>query len=85
VTDATAKRGRTVTRGELARHNRFDDAWVAVKGQVFNITPWIHMHPGGSGAIAPFLGKDGSAGAMSGHSYLDVNHRLRSYYVGDLV
>lgn len=35
-----------ITMAELRQHATEDDAWMAVRGIVYNITPYIHFHPG---------------------------------------
>merc|ERR1719407_337745 len=46
--------------GELAKHNTAADCWVAVNGQVLNVTSFLKDHPGGELAIVTFAGKDAS-------------------------
>jgi fatty acid desaturase/cytochrome b involved in lipid metabolism len=36
-----------VTRAELAKHMSMDDAWTSIDGEVYDITQWIPLHPGG--------------------------------------
>ena len=31
---------------EVAKHNKKDDLWVAVKGIVMDLTNWVNEHPG---------------------------------------
>merc|ERR1712014_516463 len=32
---------------EVAKHNKKEDLWIAVKGIVMNVTDWVDEHPGG--------------------------------------
>lgn len=34
------------TLEEVAKHNKKDDLWIAVKGVVLNVTDWVEEHPG---------------------------------------
>eukprot|EP00425_Heterocapsa_triquetra_P040960 CAMPEP_0195069408 /NCGR_PEP_ID=MMETSP0448-20130528/13712_1 /TAXON_ID=66468 /ORGANISM="Heterocapsa triquestra, Strain CCMP 448" /LENGTH=559 /DNA_ID=CAMNT_0040101007 /DNA_START=71 /DNA_END=1746 /DNA_ORIENTATION=- len=45
---------------ELAKHNKKDDAWVAINGDVIDVVKWIPIHPGGEQAICAYLGQDAS-------------------------
>ena len=36
-----------VTKSELKKHNRRKDAWLALNGMVYNVTPYMDFHPGG--------------------------------------
>ena len=40
----------TTSHGELAEHTARDDAWIALEGIVYDITPHLNNHPGWDGA-----------------------------------
>lgn len=48
------------TLEEVAKHNKKDDLWIAVKGVVMNVTDWVEEHPGGPQALFSHMGKDAS-------------------------
>ncbi|KAJ5675130.1 uncharacterized protein N7477_005064 [Penicillium maclennaniae] len=43
---------------EIAKHNKKDDLWIAVKGIVLDVTNWLDEHPGGANALFNFMGRD---------------------------
>lgn len=45
---------------EVAKHNKKEDLWIAVKGVVMNVTDWVEEHPGGPQALFSHMGKDAS-------------------------
>lgn len=49
-----------VTPSELKRHNTMEDAWTAIQGKVYNITPYIRFHPGGQDTLMRVAGRDGT-------------------------
>jgi cytochrome b involved in lipid metabolism len=44
----------------LRLHNKRDDAWSAINGKVYNITPYLAFHPGGEKELMRVAGRDGS-------------------------
>ena len=51
------------TLEEVAKHNKKDDLWIAVKGVVMDVTNWLDEHPGGPQALFSHMGKDASEGS----------------------
>ncbi|KAI9484612.1 FAD binding domain-containing protein [Zychaea mexicana] len=43
---------------EVAKHNKPEDCWVIVNGQVLNVTDFLSEHPGGKKAILIYAGRD---------------------------
>jgi len=43
---------------QVAAHNKEDDCWVVVNGEVLDVTKFLPDHPGGKKAILLFAGKD---------------------------
>ena len=50
------------TLEEVAKHNKKDDLWIAVKGIVLDLTNWLDEHPGGPQALFSHMGKDATEG-----------------------
>jgi succinate dehydrogenase/fumarate reductase flavoprotein subunit len=50
--------GKTFTMEEVAKHNKKDDIWVVVDGQVLDVTSFLPDHPGGEKAIILYAGRD---------------------------
>ncbi|CDS11351.1 hypothetical protein LRAMOSA03614 [Lichtheimia ramosa] len=46
------------TLEEVAKHNKPDDCWVVVNGEVLNVTDFMAEHPGGKKAILLYAGRD---------------------------
>ena len=47
---------------EVAKHNKKDDLWIAVKGVVLDVTNWLDEHPGGPQALFSHMGRDATEG-----------------------
>ena len=46
------------TTADVAKHNKKDDIWVVVNGQVLDVTSFLPDHPGGEKAILLYAGRD---------------------------
>jgi len=56
---AVAKTGSgEYTLQEVSKHNKKDDVWVIVDGQVLDVTTFLPDHPGGEKAILLYAGRD---------------------------
>jgi flavocytochrome c len=51
-------RNKEWTLEEVAKHNKEDDCWVIVNGEVLDVTSFLSEHPGGKKAILLFAGRD---------------------------
>ncbi|XP_073845998.1 uncharacterized protein [Musca autumnalis] len=58
--DLSGTKGRIVpvTPEELAKHNTRNDAWMAIRGVVYNVTRYMDFHPGGVDELKRGVGKD---------------------------
>ncbi|KAH8108612.1 fumarate reductase [Phellopilus nigrolimitatus] len=50
--------GGEYTAAEVAKHNKKDDIWVIVNGEVLDVTKFLPDHPGGEKAILLYAGRD---------------------------
>lgn len=48
------------TLEDLRLHKTQDDAWTAIQGKVYNITPYLKFHPGGVKDLMRCAGRDGT-------------------------
>jgi cytochrome b involved in lipid metabolism len=46
------------TAAQVAANASAASCWTIVAGSVYNVTPWINRHPGGSSAILGMCGRD---------------------------
>lgn len=77
------------TAEQVATHSRLDDGWVIFQGNVYDITKFIPLHPGGA-LLKKFLGKDVEKVWIDGGflKHLNSNNAysiLSNYKIGKLV
>ncbi|KAK3768660.1 hypothetical protein RRG08_065954 [Elysia crispata] len=73
-----------MTLADLATHNHPNDMWMALRGKVYNITPYINYHPGGVEELMRAAGKDGTDLFDDIHNWVNVESMLEKCLVGHL-
>mmetsp|Transcript_9655 Transcript_9655/g.22513 ORF Transcript_9655/g.22513 Transcript_9655/m.22513 type:complete len:137 (+) Transcript_9655:46-456(+) len=75
---------KVYTMEECKKHNTIDDCWLVMFDKVYNVTPFMDDHPGGSEIMLDVTGRD------STEDFEDVVHsstarkQLEEFYIGDL-
>ncbi|KAG6369681.1 cytochrome b5 [Boletus reticuloceps] len=69
----------------LKLHNKKEDAWTAINGKVYNITPYLPYHPGGEKELMRVAGRDGTKLFSLTHAWVNVEFMLDACLVGFLV
>lgn len=69
---------------ELAKHNTRDNAYIAVRGKVYDVTNFISRHPGGEDTLLLAAGRDATQIFEMYHSFA-VRDVLPKFQVGILV
>eukprot|EP01018_Ginkgo_biloba_P015314 Gb_14705 [translate_table: standard] len=49
---------RKISSEELKIHNKPEDLWVSIQGKVYDVTSWLHKHPGGDLPLLNLAGQD---------------------------
>jgi len=75
----------TITVAEVSQHATPADCWTIIGGSVYDMTPFLNQHPGGSAAIAGLCGVDGTAGFGAQHGNASApNAQLDALKIGVL-
>lgn len=74
-----------VTPQELAKHSKRNDAWMALKGKVYNVTPYMEFHPGGEEELMRGAGQDATHLFSEVHKWVNFEGMLQKCLVGRLV
>jgi len=73
----------SVSLEELGRHSLKGDAWVAVNGDVYDVSKFAAMHPGGELLLLEHAGTDASDAFWSYHAY-EVLKKYQRLKIGHL-
>lgn len=75
---------KVVTLAELATHNKQNDAWIAIRGIVFNVTRYMDFHPGGVDELMRGVGRDATKLFENVHPWVNYQSILQKCVVGRL-
>lgn len=71
-----------VTPEELAKHDKKEDCWVALKENVYNVTSYLQYHPGGEEELMKGAGKDATELFNEVHMWVNFESILAKCLVG---
>mmetsp|Transcript_42260 Transcript_42260/g.92185 ORF Transcript_42260/g.92185 Transcript_42260/m.92185 type:complete len:490 (+) Transcript_42260:55-1524(+) len=71
-----------IARAEVAKHNKQDDCWVVIHGNAYDLTDFMQEHPGGSGIIMKYAGRDATKAFMPIHPKDMVNSLPKTTHKG---
>jgi cytochrome b involved in lipid metabolism len=79
---------RDYSLAEVTEHNQEKDCWMAIEGQVYDITSYLPMHPSDPEIVMPWCGKEASQAWQTKtigrpHSSRAM-HLLNRYLIGKL-
>lgn len=77
------RRVAAVSLDDVARHCTAGDAWMAVRGRVYDVTRYVEYHPGGR-ILLDGAGKDATALFDRYHSWVNIDMMLKNCLVGVL-
>lgn len=67
-----------ITLAELQTHNSKSDCWVVYKGEVYDVTTFLPIHPGGVQAISRYCGTTDFESAFKRQHGTSQEKRLKS-------
>ena len=68
---------RSIPLSEIAKHCTKDDAWMAINGRVYDVSPYMDFHPGGVPELVRGAGKDATALFNSFHPWYAARALVR--------
>lgn len=84
--DLTSVGGKVhdVSADELGKHNKKEDAWICLRGKVYNVTPYLEYHPGGEDELMRGAGKDATDLFNEIHRWVNAESMLQKCFVGQI-
>ncbi|RCN51358.1 cytochrome b5-like Heme/Steroid binding domain protein [Ancylostoma caninum] len=77
-----AKKRMSVDHEELMKHNKQNDCWIHIFGQVYDVTSYLEFHPGGIPELMRAAGTDGTDLFNQIHAWVNYENMLKSCLVG---
>ena len=76
---------RNISLAELKEHNTQFDCWTVYNGKVYNITQYMHYHPGGVKVIMQGAGRDCTRLFNRYHAWINIDNMLAKCLVGNFI
>mmetsp|Transcript_34013 Transcript_34013/g.81767 ORF Transcript_34013/g.81767 Transcript_34013/m.81767 type:complete len:249 (-) Transcript_34013:71-817(-) len=73
---------RDISRDEIAQHNKNHDGWIILRGNVYNVGPYLPYHPGGRSIFKNVLGKDGDVLFDKYHRWVNIDGLIGPLLIG---
>lgn len=71
---------RVITLDEMRKHTTEESCWIAVRGEVFDVTPFIDEHPGGFDIIISNTGEKEGKGKRGEVESNRESHRIEFFF-----
>ncbi|WFD39373.1 uncharacterized protein MJAP1_002347 [Malassezia japonica] len=75
---------KSITLDELKQHNTEESAWVAVQGNVYDVTEFIDEHPGGRKILLKNIGSDATSKFVNYHPDYVLKEVAPKFKIGSL-
>lgn len=69
----------------MSKHNSAEDCWVAIDGNVYDLTDFASKHPGGSAVILDVAGKEASNEFLAAGHSMKARKMMTKYMVGHIL
>ena len=70
------------TLEEVAKHNALPSVWSIYKGDLYDITMFINVHPGGKKILEKVYGKDMTPLFNKFHGYINIVNQIGPLKIG---
>ncbi|KAH8387843.1 hypothetical protein KR093_009869 [Drosophila rubida] len=75
---------KEISLATVKKHNTPGDLWIVIDNKVYDVTKFLHEHPGGEETLLTVGGTDGTEDFNDvGHS-AEARELLKKYFIGNL-
>lgn len=74
---------KTISKEEVAKHNKRDDVWIIIDNKVYDVTTF-DAHPGGFELFVDNAGKDATLGFEAEEHSAAAKKQMKQYLIGNL-
>lgn len=80
-----ANKLKTISRSEVLAHNTPEDCWLIIRNGIYDFTPFVRQHPGGSDILLTRAGEDATSYFLGKHGRNSrVQQHLEGLKIGEL-
>jgi len=76
------KRKRIITKTELEKHNQEGNGWVVINGDVYDMSKFYTLHPGGEEVLREYYGKDATDAFYGLHRQENLDKYMPRLLIG---
>jgi cytochrome b involved in lipid metabolism len=69
----------------VAQHSTDDSCWMVIKDKVYDLTEFIHYHPGGYEIMLEYGGTDATNAFNEKPHTIEASVLLEKYIIGELI
>ena len=72
------------SKHEVSQHSTSEDCWIVINDKIYNITRFLHIHPGGKNILMTVAGEDATEYFYALHKKEIIDTMGSAYLVGYL-
>ena len=82
--NSTINHHQRYTRSEVAMHCTANDCWCILEDKIYNLTPYVSYHPGGTDVLEEVFGGDATKQFFENHAWINYEVLLEHCFMGNL-
>uniref|UniRef100_A0A7S3G4S3 Cytochrome b5 heme-binding domain-containing protein n=1 Tax=Palpitomonas bilix TaxID=652834 RepID=A0A7S3G4S3_9EUKA len=76
---------RPISKREVREHKTLDDCWIIFEGNVYDISSYMHYHPGGTDKLMLAAGRDATPLFRKYHAWVNGKALIEKCKLGPLL